>query len=419
MHRAFLALSLGVCLGAVPGSGSNVVVRQALTNPPTEAEAGAISGDGRFVAFVSMAKLLPADGNVIHDIYVLDRQNDRITLESSAFDGKPADGSSIRPKLSFDGRYLSFDSSATNLTDEPDDNDKQDAFLRDRQIGVTRRVSTGIDGRSANGSSECAIISADGRMVVFQSSATNLVQGPDANGASPDVYMRRLDASGIVRVSVDNDGRQYSSSHAPAVSADGQLVAFVSTPAGASPGPGTSKAVQVRDTLAGSTTCISCARVVGRQPTSAFAPHLSADGRIVAFAAMTGSNGRSDIAVHDRTTGSTTLITRGANARSLRPRVSGTGRHVVFESWASNLICSRRCSDAALDDNLLSDVYRFDLETKQFARLSGSRQTWWAPSVAPSMDARGETVVFSSRQQYGPEDVTVDFDQYVCSPSCE
>ncbi|MGH9308371.1 MAG: TolB family protein [Vicinamibacterales bacterium] len=419
MHRAFLAVSLGVCLGAVPGSGSNVVVRQALTNPPTDAEAGTISGDGRFVAFVSMAKLLPADGNLIQDVYVLDRQNDRITLESSAFDGKPADGSSIRPKLSIDGRYLSFDSSATNLTGAPDDNEMQDAFLRDRQTGVTRRISNGLDGRSANGSSEATVISADGRVVVFQSSATNLVHGPDANGARPDIYMQRLDGSGSVRVSVDDDGRQYSSSHAPSVSADGQLVAFVSTPAGAQPGPGTSKAVHVRDMLAGRTTCISCARVDGRQPSSAFAPHLSADGRIVAFAAVTGTNGRSDIAVHDRSTGLTTLVTRGANARSLSPRLSGTGRHVVFESWASDLICSLRCSNETLDDNLLPDVYRFDRETKQFTRLSGSRQVWWAPSVAPSMDARGETVVFSSRQQYGPEDVTVDFDQYVCSPSCE
>jgi Tol biopolymer transport system component len=422
MRRACLAVSLGVSLLAVPGASSHepaVVVRQALTSLPTDAEAGAISGDGRFVAVVSMAKLLPADGNVVHDIYVLDRQNDRITLESSAMGGRPADGSSIRPSLSLDGRYLSFESSATNLTADPDGNDTQDVFLRDRQTGATRRISTGAGGGDANGSSAGAIVSADGRVVVFHSSATNLVRGPDANGANTDVYMRRLDGSEMVRVSVDADGRQYSSGHAPAVSADGRFVAFVATPAGARPGPGTSKSVNVRDTVAQRTMCISCVHVEGRHPASAFLPHLSADGLIVAFGTTMRSSGRSEIAIHDRRTGSTTVITTGANARSLRPRVSGNGRYVVFESWASDLLCALRCSGAASDENLLPDVYRFDRETRQFARLSGSRQVWWGPSVVPSVDDRGETVVFSSRQPYGPEDATVDFDQYVCSPSCE
>jgi hypothetical protein len=72
-----------------------------------------------------------------------------------------------------------------------------------------------------------------------------------------------------------------------------------------------------------------------------------------------------------------------------------------------------------VDENLLPDVYRFDGRTGRFSRLSGSAGTWWVPSVAPAVDARGRTVTFSSSQPHGPQDESVDFDLYVCSPACE
>ena len=70
------------------------------------------------------------------------------------------------------------------------------------------------------------------------------------------------------------------------------------------------------------------------------------------------------------------------------------------------------------DDNVLPDVYVFDRETTGFSRVTGSEKTWWAPSVAPAVDGQGRTIVFSSRQPFGPEDDTVDFDLYVCTPKC-
>jgi Tol biopolymer transport system component len=419
MSPSSLAVALALCLAAPSAGTGPTVVRQALPSPPTDVEAGSISGNGRFVAFVSIAKLLPEDGNTLHDIYVLDRQNDRITLETSGFDGQPSDGSSLRPRLSFDGRHLSFASSATNLVREADANDAQDVFLRDREARMTRRVSNGIDGGTANSSSDAPVVSGDGRIVVFQSTATNLVREPDANGNAHDIYVHRVADRTTTRVSLDDEGRQFASSYAPAVSADGQLVAFAAVPAGSSVHPRTPRAVHLRDVPAGRTRCISCVRVDGAEPKSAFGADVSADGRFVSFTIMNGSHARTDIAVHDRASSKTTLITRGSNAKSLRSRLSADGRYVVFESWASDLVCTLRCSAENLDNNLLPDVYRLDRQTGRFTRMSGADRIWWEPSVAPSTDATSGIVVFSSRQQHGPNDATVDFDLFVCSPACE
>jgi Tol biopolymer transport system component len=261
-------------------------------------------------------------------------------------------------------------------------------------------------------------VSDEGGVVAFLSSATNLVAGADANGGAADVYTLQTASGTISRVSVDDSGVQYPSSRGPAISGDGRSVVFVAVLRGLEAEPAAPRGIFLRDTVAGRTSCVSCAASAGSLATSAFAPHLSADGRIVAFAIASGAHGLSDIAVHDRASSATDVITRSANARSLRPRLSGNGRYVVFESWASNLSCGRRCADQGADENLLPDVYRYDRESRQFSRLSGARRAWWSPSVAPAIDQRGDTVVFSSRQQYGPEDDTVDFDLYVCSPAC-
>jgi hypothetical protein len=82
------------------------------------------------------------------------------------------------------------------------------------------------------------------------------------------------------------------------------------------------------------------------------------------------------------------------------------------------LLCRGRCRDADLDENLLPDVYVFDRATERFNRASGGSVTWWAPSLGPVIDGRGQVVVFSSREPFGPEDLTSDFDLFVCSPVC-
>lgn len=420
------SVALGAFLSAASGANTGfdqVVLRQALSHPDASAARGAVSADGRFVAFVSMAQLLPADRNVVGDIYVLDRRTHAITLETSAADGGPSNGTSAHPQLSGDGRHLAFESMATNLTMGKDHNELQDVFVRDRVMGTTRRVSIGRLGEP-DGNSDSPAISGDGRFVAFASSATNLVMQEDANGLGADVYLFCLETGTTTRGGVDTAGRAYASAFAPRLSGDGRLVVFTATEraperarAGSAKLSGR-KAVYFRDTTTAVTTCISCFETWRAQ--SAFAPDISADGRIVVFTLLTTPHPeRTHIVVYDRSASARTVITRHANARNAAPRISADGRWIVFESWASNLLCGKRCAEEDVDPNLLPDVYLFDRATGRSRRISGEHHSWWSPGRVPSIDANGRTVVFSSRQPFGPEDVTIDFDLYVCTPACD
>jgi Tol biopolymer transport system component len=405
-------------------------VRQASPHP----DAAAISGDGRFIAFASLARLLPADGNAVHDVYVFDRRERTLTLESQTSDGSPSNGSSTHPRLNADGRYLVFESVATNLAPAGPPGTSA-VFLRDRLTGSTKRVSVGDAGQDPNGRSEMPAISADGTTVAFVSFATDLVSGDDPNGGSPDIYVVRLATGRTTRITGNSIRREFAQSLTPTLSADGGVVVFAARLERKADAPAPALAVYASDTESGATTCISCSADDDRQGRAAFHPVVSGDGRTVAFTVVRDASSRlTDIAVHDRASAVTTIVTRRANAASQRPSLSGDGRFVAFETLASDLACARRCpterddnlaSDLLCarrcpverDDNLLPDVYLLDRETARFSRISGAAESWWAPSVEAAIDAVGATVVFSSRQPFGPEDGTTDFDLYVCSTS--
>ncbi len=260
---------------------------------PSDSLRASVSADGQFVAFASRARLLPSDSNVVDDVYVFDRANGRLSLESRAADGSASNGSSGNPALSADGRLLVFTSDSTNLTEVRDGNMSRDVFLRDRVAGVTRRISVSAAGHEADGMSLDPAISSDGLVVAFASHATNLTAGLDANGRSADIYVVRLANGGIERVSLATDGRQPSTaddSFGPALSADAHVVAFSSTASFNQRTVGAvwprRMAVFTRDLTSGVTTCVSCDR-----DWPAFAPHTSADGRFVAFTSQTGARG--------------------------------------------------------------------------------------------------------------------------------
>ncbi len=136
-----------------------------------------VSADGRFVAFESWARLSPLDTNTLPDVYVLDRLSDRLTLESQSWQGESANGSSAHPRLSGDGRYLVFESAATDLFPGRSLPGVVQVILRDRQTGTMALVSRGPDGAPGNRWSTNPDINDDGRVIVFESSATNLVSG--------------------------------------------------------------------------------------------------------------------------------------------------------------------------------------------------------------------------------------------------
>jgi TolB protein len=185
-----------------------------------------ISVNGRFVAFDSRASnLVRSDGNDLSDVFVRDVKTGRTRLVSVGVEGADANGSSYFASVSAGGRFVAFVSGASNLV-RGDSNRRDDVFVRDLNTGETRLVSIGLSGAPANGRKSLQpSISANGRLVAFRSYASNLVAG-DTNGRS-DVFVRDLDRGQTWRVSVRSNGAQANDqSLYPSISADGRFVAF-------------------------------------------------------------------------------------------------------------------------------------------------------------------------------------------------
>lgn len=405
------------------------VLRSRLDPPSTS-----VSAEGRYVAFVSYARLVPTDTNNRADIYVLDRATGEVTLESLGTDGAPLPGESGHPRLSGDGRYVAFDAALH----DPDGTPTMQVLLRDRPARTTIPISRTAHGGIPNGWSREPAISTDGRVVVFTSAATDLVPGPDENGLGLDVYMYTVLSGQIRRISLDSDGRQHStgSSYAPSVDASGRHVAFVSRadPADRTgAGRGGAKRpmsrpfghVHVRDLDAGVTTRITESSRGQPANGGSWAPVLSGDGRYVAFASVAtnlvpGDRNRGpDVFLHDRSTATTELVSRSArrgaaNGTSINPAISHDGRLIAFQSEASDLVCAQRCGAAQEDINLLFDVFVFDRTTGRTRRVSaGPAAGWMEESGGPAMSGRGDVLAFTSRHPSDSRDGANDFDLFI------
>lgn len=193
----------------------------------------AISIDGRFIAFESDASnLVSSDTNRKGDIFVYDRQTAIPTRVSVATGGRQGNDPSgfgfadLFPAISGDGRYVTFVSNSSNLV-SGDTNGRSDVFIHDRQTATTERISVATGGAQSNDWSDQSSISADGRYVAFDSGASNLVSG-DTNGTS-GIFVRDRQTGVTERVSIASDGGQGNDySDFPAISADGRFVAFIS-----------------------------------------------------------------------------------------------------------------------------------------------------------------------------------------------
>jgi len=186
-----------------------------------------LSADGRYVVFVSGASnLVSGDTNAWSDVFVHDRQTGQTSRVSVATDGEEGNHFSVTATISADGRYVAFDSAASNLV-AGDTNVSTDVFVHDRQTGQTSRVSVATGGEQGNGASEVATISENGRFVAFQSRATNLVAS-DTN-VRYDVFVHDRQTGQTSRMSVATDGTQGNEeSRGPAISGNGRFVAFQS-----------------------------------------------------------------------------------------------------------------------------------------------------------------------------------------------
>ncbi len=362
----------------------------------------ALSADGRFVAFESYASnLVAGDTNGAADIFVRDRQSEKTTRVSIDSAGKQGNNSSYAPSISADGRWVAFQSDATNLV-PGDNNGWADIFVHDRQTGKTTRVSMDSVGNQGNGYSMAPVISADGRFVVFGSYASNLVGG-DTNRA-PDIFVHDRWIGNTTRVNMGFLGDEANDySYAPAaLSADGRFVAFTSYASNLVLWDTNHVAdIFVYDRWSGETTCVSIDSFGNRGDYSSYAPALSADGRLVAFKSLAANlvdedtNEVADIFVHDRQTGETTRASidsegNQSNGESETPALSADGRFVAFASYASNLVPG--------DNNDWRDIFLYNRSTQKTIRVSldsaGNESN--GISTEPALSADGRYVVFDS-----------------------
>lgn len=400
-----------------------------LEGRPSDASEASLSATGRYVAFTSFARLAPQDTNEYSDIYVLDRVTANVTIESLTPDGQASGRASSRPHLSGDGRFLIYET----IIDAVDggSSPRRAIILKDRVTGEAHTLER--RGEAPNGGSRNWAISADGRIAVFDSSATNLVDGPDVNGVGDDVYSIDTGSMTIRRVSLDAAGRQSpaGASFNPAVSADGRYIAFSSTAPldGGSRPPVVARGrsqvnVYLRDTTLGLTTGISLSAPRSAPNGSSYDAAISGDGRYVAFVSDATNlvhhddNRAADVFLRDTRTGMIRLVSRGesggsANGPSGHPAISGDGSVVTFQSDASDLACGRQCATAGRDINLVADVFAFDRASGVVRRVSVGRTPWMEPSIGPAVDGTGTVIAFSSRHPLDARDDRDDYDLFV------
>src|SRR5882724_960547 len=202
-----------ILAAAINGRADSAVQAASLANPSIPAAGGnsdssgsVISADGRFVLFLSSANnLVTNDNGRFVDVFLHNRTNNTTALVSMNLTGAGGgNGHSVSPVISTDGRYVAFESEASNLVAN-DTNGVSDVFVRDLQSGTTTLLSVNRSGTGAgNGASTSPLISADGRLVVFVSAASDLVAN-DTNAAL-DIFVRDLQAGTLSLASVRADG---------------------------------------------------------------------------------------------------------------------------------------------------------------------------------------------------------------------
>ncbi|GGK39704.1 hypothetical protein GCM10010124_35440 [Pilimelia terevasa] len=341
-----LAVGLPAAAAAAPGGFARVSVSGAGAQADGRTDEVALAGTGRLVAFTAeAANLVPGDTNGHQDAFVRDRRTGTTRRVSVSGTGGQADGASRNVALSRDGRYVAFTSEATNLV-PGDTNGVADVFLHDRRTGATARVSVSGAGAQGDGASAVATgrVSADGRYVAFSSAAGNLVSG-DTNGAE-DVFVRDRWTGTTRRLSVSGSGGQGAgASSGAAISDDGRYVAFVS---------------EAPDLVLGDT------------------------------------NGAADAFLRDRRTGTTRRLSvsaAGAQAddRTAEVVLSATGRYVGLRSRATNLAPGG-------DTNGMDDVFLRDRRTAAVVRVSvsGAGQQADHESYGLAVGASGRYVAFTS-----------------------
>lgn len=389
-----------------------------------------ISGDGRFVVFASQSTTLvspPASG--FFNIFRRNLATGVTELVSIGDGGVPADDHCMNPSISADGRWVAFESTATNLTAVPVGNSQ--VYVRDMDatvgtgVAMVSEASPGVPGDLPSGD---ASISADGRYVAFKSYATNF--GDTHTNGVTNIYRRDMTGATIILVSANTLGDDPTTigegSKSPSISADGSVVAYVSDCSDL-------VAFDINDlfdvfvtTIGGSTVLASPGASLGGGAGDSVAPAISGDGLFVVYEStaddlvVSDLNFMSDIFLFDVFQGTVTLVSvnsagfQGAAGveESHLPSVSSDGGFVAFESSASNMVAN--------DTNQGPDIFVKNMSTGFVTRVSVSTSGLPSPlleySINASLSSDARSVAFISNARFVNEDANGLFDCYVRAP---
>ncbi len=441
-------------------AGTTTLLTTQAANPSVGAHGNsdfpAISADGQKIAFYSEALDLVAWGGsppTAGQVYLLDRQaSTTVCIGTNAQPFITGSMRSFNVALSSDGSAATFIAASTSgsqcalvyykvasgqaslitnnvdTTSWPDISDngqrvayasKTNVFVWDAQTATSSLVNVGMDG-SVNGISQSPVISADGSRVAFISSETNLT----ANATNGAYQLFVLDlASGVTRLVTQNLSGGPSSDQGlctPAISADGQRVAFASPDASlVAEDYNNASDVFVWSWAAGQVETVSQKELLRPSSTDRAVPlfgsqAVSSDGRFVAFASLDGTlvsgdtNGWADVFLRDMVTGNTTLISGDANGATTNgpassPALSGDGRYVAF----------LRSSPLGTNSQM-GDVHLRDLNTGTLTLVSATgtgvgKGTASPPALSPD----GHYVAFSTPSALADIDTNQHTDVYL------
>ena len=353
------------------------------------------SGDGRYTSFRSIDTEIAKTPFGRANIFLRDQNTEQTTLVSKSSTGVHGNGDSNFSSVSANGKHVAFGSQASNLV-TGDTNGYDDVFVHDTVIGVTQLVSVSAGGVIGNNDSNRPIISADGRFVAFESFATNLVAQASPN--SPHIYRKDRETGVVERVSVAFQGNGGGGGEIE-MSSTGRYVVFVSASNDLVPQDTNGlNDVFLRDMAAGITARISISTSGVQSNGSSNSPDVSRDGRFVAFASDANNlvagdvNGKTDVFLRDRLLGTTVAVSNGLsgppNGDSSQPKISANGRFVSFRSTASNLVVGDTNGDA---DTFMYDII---LGTMAMTSVSADGQISNSNSETARLSEDGSFVAF-------------------------
>jgi Calx-beta domain/FG-GAP-like repeat len=372
-----------------------------------------VSENGQIIAFESFATTLVSnsDMNGTRDIFVRNTLTGGTTLVSQTPTGETGNSGGSVPIISENGRFVVFSSSSDNLTNNPIASmSPPNVYWRDLQTNQTKLISIGTNGQGVGGNA--AVISPDGRYVIFDSKSRLLTNIPD-NQDFNDVFVRdtQLNTTSLVSISLagtapgNNDsGNLTFASKDVGVSANGRFVVFFSFASNLINTPiTTSGNIFVRDLQTQTTIPISVntdnSQLIGSELKSA----ISDDGRYVSFStrfalAANDNNNLADVYRRDLQTNTTTLVssnlagTGSGNGYAIKPLCSADGRYITFESGATNL-------SPTPDTNQVYDIYQRDMVSGMTKLVSvnqsgTSSSNQFSAILGASKD--GQNVLFTS-----------------------